>query len=701
MVNSGLPRVYRGHKRAPMRTTLPVALFLVSCAPKPAPVAEVPAAPPPPPPPAWATDLLSSMDPKVDACSDFYAYACGGWMAATPLPADKPRWTRSFSVINDQNLDLLKTIVEEAAANPGAHDADWQKMGDTYGACMDEAAVDAAGVTPLAPVFAAIDKVKDLKGFMRTAGDLQQIGVDALVRVDVEGDFKNPDLNVLYIGQSGLGLPDRDYYFPADDTGKALLADYQVHVGKMLVLSGLAEADATKAAAEIVAFETKLAEAEVPRAELRDPEKGYNRVDRAGLLKLTPKLDWAGWLDAIGVPTATEINVDRPDTYKKFEALLKATPVATLRSYLRFHAISTMAPNLSAPVFQEDFGFFQAKVVGRKEPEPRWKRCLAVVNRSVGEVAGRYYVEKAFPGESKEVASSMLGDIQAAFVAGLPNLAWMDDATRERAKEKAGKIKKKIGYPDAWRDYSTLTAVRTNHAGNVMAGARFEHRRNMVKVGKPVDKGEWYMVPQLVNAYYNPLNNEFAYPAGILQAPFFSKSFPAARNYGGIGAVMGHELSHGFDDQGRKFDGDGKMSEWWAPEVSARFEAQAKCVVDEFNGFKLDDGTPVKGDLTLGENIGDLGGVRTAFRAFQATAGAKEPTGIPGMSQAQVFFVAYAQNWCTVASPEYQRMQVASDPHSPAKFRVIGPLQNLPEFHEAFGCAEGTPMRPANRCEVW
>ena len=685
-----------------MHSTLPVVLFLLSCTPKPAPVvAEVAPPAPPPAPPAWASDLLSSMNPGVDACTDFYEFACGGWLAATPLPADKPRWGRSFSAITDRNLELLKTIAEEAASSPGSRDADWQKLGDTYGSCMDEAAIDAAGVTPLAPTFAAIDKVKDLKGFMRLSGDLQEIGVDAIVRFDIEGDFKNPDQNVLYIGQAGLGLPDRDYYFPKDDKGTALLADYQAHMGRMLVLSGLSEADAVKAAADVVAFETKLAEASVPRAELRDLDKLYNPVGRAGLIKLTPKLDWAGWLDAIGAGSATAISVDRPDTYKKFESLLVGTKVATLRHYLRFHSISTLAPSLAKPVFEEDFAFFQVKVTGRKVAEPRWKRCLAAVNTGVGEVAGRYWVERAFPGESKAVADAMLGDIQDAFVKGLPALAWMDDATRERAREKAGKISRKIGYPDVWRDYSALSIAPGQHAGNTMAARRFEHARNIAKLAKPVDKGEWYMVPQLVNAYYNPLNNEFAYPAGILQAPFFDRTFPASRNYGGIGAVMGHELSHGFDDQGRKFDGDGKMSEWWAPEVSARFETQAKCVVDQFNGFKLDDGTPVQGELTLGENIGDLGGVRTAFRAFQATASAKEPTGIPGMTQEQVFFVAYAQNWCTVASPEYQRMQVASDPHSPARFRVIGPLQNLPEFHTAFGCAEGSAMRPANRCEVW
>ena len=682
---------------------LPVAVLLLSCTPKAPPVlAEAPAPPPPPaPPPAWATDLLASMDRSTDACTDFYQYACGTWLKETPLPADKPAWGRSFSTIREKNLATLKSIVESAAQTPTAKDADWQKMGDTYASCMDEAAVDAAGVTPLQPWFAEIDKVKDLKSFMRTSGKLGQSGVRSVVDVWAEGDFKDPTRNILFLGQGGLSLPDKDYYFPKDDAGKATLAGFEAHVGRMLVLSGTSEPQAKKDAAAIVAFETKLADAWVPKAELRDPDKSYNRLDRAGLVKLTPKLDWVGWLEAAGAGTATEISVDSPKTLEKFQVVLTATPVGTLKAWLRFQAIHAMAPNLSKPVFDEDFGFFQTALIGRKAPEDRWKRCLGTVNTVVGEVAGRYYVDAAFPGDSKAVASGMLDDIQAAFVTGLPQLAWMDDPTRERAREKSAKIAKKIGYPDAWRDYGALTITRGQHAGNVMAGAQFEHHRNMTKVGKPVDKGEWYMTPQVVNAYYNPLANEFAYPAGILQAPFFDRSFPSARNYGAIGAVMGHELSHGFDDQGRKFDGDGKLSEWWAPEVSARFEAQAGCVKSQFDNFKLADGTPVKGDLTLGENIGDLGGVRTAYRAFKSTEGGKDATRVDGLTLDQVFFVAYAQNWCTVASPEYERMIVASNPHSPNRFRVIGPLQNLPEFHAAFGCAEGSAMKPANRCEVW
>lgn len=684
-----------------MRSVL--ALVLLSCAPKaPEPVA-APAAPPPPPapPPAWATDLLSSMDPSVDACTDFYQYACGSWIKSTPLPADKPSWGRSFSTIRERNLATLRSVVEEAAANPAGKDADWQKMGDTYKSCMDEPAIEAAGVSPLQPWFAQIDKVKDVKGFMATSGALAQAGVGTLVDWGVEGDYKDPTVNILYLGEGGLTLPDKDYYAPKDDKAKATLAAFQAHVEKMLVLSGVNAEAAKTEAANIVAFETKLAEAWVNKADLRDPDKSYHKIDRAGLVKLTPKLDWAGFLDNLGTGKATALSVDAPETFQKFEGIVAKTPVATLKAWLRFKAIHSMAPALNKAVFDEDFDMFQRTLIGRQQPEDRWKRCLGTVNGVVGEVAGRYYVEKAFPGDSKEVARSMLGDIQAAFVAGLPSLAWMDDPTRERAKEKSAKITKKIGYPDTWRDYSQLTITPGNHAGNVIAGTVFESKRNLTKVGKPVDKGEWYMTPQVVNAYYNPLNNEFAYPAGILQAPFFDRSFPAARNYGAIGAVMGHELSHGFDDQGRKFDGDGKLTEWWSPEVSARFVERASCVKDQFDGFTIADGTHVKGDLTLGENIGDLGGIRTAFRAFEATPGAKEPTGIQGMTQEQLFFVSYAQNWCSVQSDAYEHMLVSSNPHSPNRFRVIGPLQNLPEFHQAFNCAAGTPMHPQKTCEVW
>ena len=671
---------------------------------KPPPPAPEPAPPvAPAPPPSWAADLLADIDPAGEACTDFYQYACGGWASRTPLPADKPVWGRSFSTIRDRNLATVKTIVETAALNPVAKDkdADWRKMGETYSSCMDERAVDADHTTTLQPLFGAIDGVKNVKGFMAVAGQLTQSGVHPLLDAWVEGDFKDPNRNILYLGEGGLALPDKDYYFPKDEAGKATLVAYQAHVAKMLEFSGVTAADSPGQAAAVVALETQIAEAWVNKADLRDPAKSYNKLDRAGLLKLTPKLHWAGWLSAIGGGDVQDISIDAPETFKKFEAILNAAPAQTLRAYLRFHTIHAYAPQLSKVIFREDFSMFQTTLLGRQEPEPRWKRCIATVNTAVGEVAGRYYVEKSFAGDSKDVAKSMLGDIQAAFVAGLPKLAWMDSVTRERAKEKSAKIGKKIGYPDVWRDYSSLVVSPYAHVGNVLAAATFEHRRNMAKVGKSVDRAEWYMTPQTVNAYYNPLTNEFAYPAGILQAPFFDRSFPAARNYGSIGAVMGHELSHGFDDQGRKFDGDGRLTEWWSPEVSTRYEAQTACVKGQFDNFAIADGTHVKGDLTLGENIGDLGGVRTAYRAFQATPGYKEPTGIATLTQDQLFFVAYAQSWCTVSSAQYDKMIVASNPHSPSRFRVLGPLQNLPEFHAAFSCAKGTGMHPPTMCEVW
>ncbi len=674
-----------------------IALFL-SCAPKTVSAGSY--VPEPPPLPAWSGDLLAAMDAKADPCADFHAYACGGWLAATPLPADKPVWARSFSVIRDRNLETLRGIVEEAANQPTGRDEDWRKMGQTYAACMDEAKIEAAGLTPLAGSLAAVEAVTNAKSFMAAAGKLSESGVGALVGAYVEGDLKDPTTNILYLGQGGLSLPDKDYYAPKDDTGKALLAEFEAHVKRTFVLAGSPEPAAARDAAAVVAFEGQIAAASVDRAMLRDPDKAYNRLDRKGLIALTPKLDWAGYLGAMGAGTTTAISVDAPTAIKALEAIVTKAPPPTLRAYLRFHVLSHAAPHLGKAHFDEDFAFFQKAVVGRQAPEPRWKRCLNLVNAHVGEIAGRFYVEKAFAGESKAVASAMLDDIQRAFVAGLPQLSWMDDATRKAAEEKAAKIAKKIGYPDAWRDYSALV-VGDAHVANVLAASGFEHRRHLGKIGKPVDKGEWYMAPQVVNAYYNPLNNEFAYPAGILQAPFFDKGFPAARNYGAIGAVMGHELSHGFDDQGRKFDGDGKLSEWWAPEVAARFEERAACVKTQFDGFTIEDGTHVKGDLTLGENIGDLGGVRLAYRAFQGTGDYAQPTNIPSLNQDQLFFVSYAQNWCAVASVQYQKMQVSSDPHSPAKFRVNGPLMNLPEFHKAFACAEGAPMRPANACEVW
>jgi putative endopeptidase len=679
-----------------------ILLFAASCAPKASAPPPTPVDAPAPAPvmPEYAKALVSAMDTKANACEDFYRYACGGWMDATPLPADKPLWGKSFSTIRDANLSVQKATLEKAAASPTTGDADWAKMGNFYGACMDEPAVDATATAALAPYLKEIDGAKDLKGAMRVAGHLTTVGVAPFVGAGVYNDFKDPTKNILHMTEGGLGLPDRDYYLKTDADTKTLLVAYEAHVAEMLVVAGVPAVDAAKQAKAIVVLETAIADAWVPRAELRDPEKVYNKLDRAGLVKLTPKLGWDQWLAGAGVPaTANDINVEVPGVFKKLEGILVKTDIKTVRAYLKWHLMHATAPYMGKTTYDAHFAFYGQKVTGQKEQEPRWKRCVGAADALIGEITGKSFVQSNFAGDSKEKSLTMIRDIETAFEGGLAGLTWMDDATRARAVEKMKKINNKIGYPDVWKDYSALTITPGTHTANVLAAMAFESARTSAKIGQPVPKGDWYMSPPTVNAYYDPSMNEMAFPAGILQAPFFDRDYPAVMNYGSIGMVMGHELTHGFDDQGRKFDGDGKMVEWWAPEVSARFEERAACVEKQYSGYNVAEGINVNGALTLGENIADIGGYRAAYRAYKAQQAA--PANVPGLTEDQLFFVAAAQSWCVVASPEIQKMRALSDPHSPPRYRVNGPLANLPEFAAAFGCAEGTAMRPANACEVW
>jgi endothelin-converting enzyme/putative endopeptidase len=679
-----------------------VWMLLASCAgprQEAAPPAPAAAAPTPPPLPAYAVDLLAAMDPKANACDDFYRYACGNWLDTTPLPADKPAWARSFSAIRDRNLTSQRAVLEAAATATTPADPGEAKLGAFFGACMDEAKVDAAGTTALTPWIAEIDGAKDLKGAMQVAGHLTTVGVGAFVAADVYGDFKDPTKNILHLTEGGLGLPDRDYYLRDDAESKTLLAAYEAHVAEMLGFAGVPAADAAKQAKAVVAFETAIATAWVPRAELRDPDKIYHKIDRSGLSKLNPKLHWEGWLAGMGAADAVDINLEVPDVYTKLEGILVKTDIKTVRAYLKWQLVHSLANHLAKPIFDANFAFMGQKVVGQKEPEPRWKRCVATTDGLLGELSGQYFVKDHFPGDSKTVALTMIEQIEGAFGNGLGGLAWMDDPTRERALGKMKKIINKIGYPDKWRDYTALQVSRDTYTANVLAGRAFEAARVAAKIGKPVDRTEWYMSPPTVNAYYDPSVNEIVFPAGILQAPFFDHTFPAAMNYGAMGMVMGHELTHGFDDQGRKFDGDGRLSEWWAPEVSARFDERTACVSKQYSGYQVAEGLNVNGALTLGENIADIGGLREAYRAYKAQNA--PPANVPGLTDDQLFFVAAAQSWCTVESPEYEKMLVLSNPHSPSKFRVTGPMSDSKEFAEAFGCAEGSTMHPKDACEVW
>ena len=650
-----------------------------------------------------ANTVLSAMDKQVDPCSDFYRYACGGWLATTKLPADQSRWGRGFTEIAERNKEALHTILEAAVKNPG-EDAARKKLGAYYGSCMDEAKVNALGADPLKPIFKEVATVSDSKSLMRAVGALSPPGIPALFGSAVVPDFKNPERNIAYFTQGGLGLPDRDYYLKDDEKSRQTRSDYQAHMTKMFQLLGEPEDTARKHTEQVIGFETELAKVSRPRAEMRDPEKTYNKLDLTGLQKLTPTLDWSGYLKATGHPAVREINVAVPEFFQGVEKLASTSGAETLQSYLRWSALRSTSGLLSAQFSDESFDFYGKKLAGQKEQKARWKRCVEATDNALGELLGKEFIKKNFPGDSKTVAVELIGLIEDSFQANLSGLDWMDDTTRARATKKKAALMNKVGYPDAWRDYGKLTVKPGDYFGNAMAARRFDFEFEANKIGKPVDKKEWGMTPPTVNAYYNPLNNEMVFPAGILQPPFFDRNFPMAMNFGGIGMVMGHELTHGFDDQGRKFDSTGKLTEWWEPAVSERFEARAKCVADLYSTYEVQPGMPLNGKLTLGENIADLGGIKQSFGAYKqwyAKYADKDTAAIPGLTNDQLFFVGFAQTWCSIQTPEIERMLVTVDPHSHPRYRVIGPLSNFPEFAQAFQCAEGTTMHPKAVCEVW
>lgn len=653
--------------------------------------------------PDFVSEVLSSMDPQADPCVDFYRYACGGWLDATELPPDEARWARSFSVIRERNREAIREVLEDAKETPGPAGTDRHRIGNFYASCLNEESIEERGLEPLEDVLRSVDQGDDDAALLGLAGRLQRHDVEAFLGLRVMPDFQEPDLNLLGVSQGGLGLPDRDYYLSDDAKKQEVLAAYETHVAKMLELSGLVSEAAGAGAHAVVAFETKLAEASRPRAEMRNAETLYHRLDRKGLEELAPDLAWDAFFAGLGEPTLREINVVTPEFFEALETALAETELATLRTYLRWHVVNAHAELLPRRFADADFEFYGKTLQGQQQRPARWKECVDATEEALGEAVGKLYVEEMFPGDSKDVALTMIRDIETAFEHNLPQLAWMDDETRRRAVEKMEAIHNKIGYPDEWQDYSALHPTPDDYFGNSVAAVELESHRQLRKVGRPVDPSEWGMTPQTVNAYYNPLLNEIAFPAGILQPPFFHRDFAAAMNYGAVGTVMGHELTHGFDDQGRKFDPKGRLQEWWAPEVAERFEAQTRCVEDQYSGYEVEPGLNVQGDLTLGENIADIGGLKQsweAYRRWKERLPGEAPT-VPGLTDEQLFFVAYAQVWCAEMTPEVVRMRVTVDTHSPPQFRVIGPVSNHPAFGETFQCEPGTPMNPRDKCVVW
>lgn len=646
-----------------------------------------------------SAEVLAVMDESADPCVDFYQYSCGQWLADTPRPADKSRYGR-FHGLRDANSDAMREILEDAATDPSAPGERGQ-LGRFYASCMDEAAAERAGLEGLQPLLTAIDGARDPAKLAAVLAALQRAGARALFRVDVEPGFDDPDTNILQLGQGGLGLPDRSYYLDEGPQADALRQAYVAHVA--LMLEAVGNAESARLATAVLALETQLARAATPRDQMRDPDAQHNPMTRAELAKLVPKLAWKRYFEAAGRPELETLNVAPPAYFDGMGRAWAKAKWPVRRAYLQWHLMNAMAKSLPARFASAHFELFDRRLNGQDQPTPRWQDCVEATDRALGEALGREFVARRFSGDAKGVAIDMIGQIEQAFAEALPGLVWMDDPTRQRALEKMHAIVNKVGYPDTWRDYAALT-VSTDYVANVLEGRRFEWERQAAQIGRAVDAGEWHMTPPTVNAYYNPSGNEMVFPAGILQPPFFGAERPMAMNFGGIGMVMGHELSHGFDDTGRKFDGHGRLTEWWGADVVERFETRAGCVEQLYSSYEVQPGVTLNGKLTLGENIADLGGIRQAHGAYTAWAaehGGDAAPAVAGLTNEQLLFVSFGQIWCTHATPEAERSLVLTDSHSHARYRVNGPLANFPTFWEAFSCEEGTPMHPKNVCEVW
>jgi putative endopeptidase len=645
----------------------------------------------------------AALDRSTPPCDDFYQFACGGWMKATPIPEDEASWVRSFSVIHQDNEKTLRAILERDASGDTRGDAYGQKLGDTWASCMDEAQIEKQSPDDIKPELARIDAVRNAKTLVEELAHLHSIGVGVAFDFGSELDFKDTSHYIAGVSQGGLGLPERDYYLRDDARTKEIREAYVTHVAKTLELLGEKPKRADADAKIVLKVETGLAKASMTNVELRDPQRVYHRLDLDGLKKLAPDVSWDTYLAATGFPTIVAINVAQPDFVAKIDAMIKAADLSEWKTYLRWHLGQSASPYLSQKYVDEWFHFRQI-LTGTKTLQPRWKRCVRFADQMLGEALAQPFVAATLGDDGKRAAEQMVAGIEAAMKTDLDALPWMDSDTRTKAEDKLTKIVNKIGYPVKWRNYDALAIDRASLFANVGRATAFEVRRQLARVGQPVDKDEWQMTPPTVNAYYEPTMNEMVFPAGILQVPFYGKKQAPALNFGAIGMVVGHELTHAFDDEGRQFDADGNLRDWWTAPVSAEFDKRAACVEHQYDDYVVVDDVHVKGKLTLGENIADLGGIKLASAAFARAEGEHPATPpLEGFTPTQELFVGFAQAWCANYRPEALRLLAATNPHSPPKYRVNGPLSNVSAFAAAFSCAEGAGMvRPKDkRCEVW
>jgi putative endopeptidase len=631
---------------------------------------------------------LAGMDRSVKPCEDFYRFANGKWLEATSIPADRPL-VAMFTLLQDRNREVLHQILEAAAKDTKASKGSITALaGAFYKSGMDESRIEAAGAKPLKDELDRIAAVKDRAGLVRAVAHLHTYPVSAAFRFGPHPDLKDSKRMIGKLSQGGLGMPDRDYYLKDDDRTKKIRAAYRDHVQKMLTLLGEKPERAAAEAATILAFETRLARASRTRVELRDPQANYHLMDLKKLEAEAPGFGWKRFFADLGLGRMQEVNVGQPAFFKEVGRMAAEVPLEDWKAYLRWHLLSGFANKLSTPFVREDFHFSGTVLTGVPQLRPRWQRVLETTDHLLGDALGQLYVAKAFSPEARTKAEKLVANVKAALRERLETLDWMSPATRKEALRKLDAIAVKVGYPSKWRDYAGLTLGPDVYVRHVMAAQAFVRRQELAKIGKPVDRSEWHMTPPTVNAYYNPSQNEIVFPAGILQPPFFDPRADDAANYGGIGMVIGHELTHGFDDQGRQFDAAGNLRDWWTPQDAKVYKERAALIAAQYDGYVVVDQLHINGRLTLGENIADLGGLKIAYLAFQkAQKGKPAPARIDGFTPEQRYFLAFAQLWRVKVRPEAARVRLRTDPHSPPRFRVLGPLYNMPEFFRVFGAS--------------
>ena len=641
---------------------------------------------------------VNSMDRSVDPCVDFFAYSCGGWIKNNPIPPDQSSWD-TYSKMEDENRARLRAILEAAAVPDPKRNMVQEKIGDYYASCMDETAINAKGAEPLDPHLKRIAAISSKAELADAAAAMTDDNV--LFRFESIQDFHDTNQVIANADQGGLGLPDRDYYLKDDAKSAELRKAYVAHVQKMFQLLGDKPEVAASEAPTVMRIETALARGSMTRVDRREPKNLDHKMTSAELAKISPEFQWPVYFAKVGTPALSSLNVAVPGFFKALNEAIDKESLDDWKTYLRWHLVHAYARYLSAPFLDENFAFFGKTLQGQQELKPRWKRCTEDVDDYLGEALGQAYVEKYFPPEAKQQALKMVKQIEAAMEQDINSLTWMSATTKQQALGKLHAMANKIGYPDKWRDYGKLEIIRGDEVGNVERSRKFEFNRQLAKIGKPVDRGEWDMTPPTVNAYYNPQLNDINFPAGVLQPPAFDPTSDAAPNYGDTGGTIGHELTHGFDDEGRQFDAHGNLRDWWTADDGKEFDKRASCISDQYSKYTIIDDIKINGKLTLGEDVADLGGLILAYMAWKEDTKGEKREPIEGLTPEQRFFVGYGQSWCGQVRDESKRLRATIDPHSPEKYRTNGVVSNMPEFQEAFHCKAGSPMVNQVRCRVW